>query len=303
MTTTNMAALIVSIISAAITLTGVFWQFTLYRLSGARLRVQLIFEFYPDDTPLNDDPWSLIGSRRASIQEMTKSLRAPISTLGIETARVRVTNVGRTPVSVEDIGLDIGRTPGRWLGRHRGKRRIVMPLTYPGTDVQGEPSTSSRLEAVRLEPGETTSKAFHMEGYALLPAKKNLTVRGTASAANRKRASRSPWVSAWRFKTGERTWFVDYEVTPEVEVYRALWHYRSRKLGYVPPALFYDVVHALHKGHPADKIAALIKGENDENNNLSKIVHWEFHQSVARQTSRPDRSMPPPESGPDSRQS
>ena len=43
---TATVALIVSIISAAITLGGLFWQFTLYRLSGARLRVQTVLEFH-----------------------------------------------------------------------------------------------------------------------------------------------------------------------------------------------------------------------------------------------------------------
>lgn len=46
---TATVALLVSVISASITLGGLVWQFTLYRLSGARLRVELIFVYLDED--------------------------------------------------------------------------------------------------------------------------------------------------------------------------------------------------------------------------------------------------------------
>lgn len=61
------AALVVSIVSAPLALTGLIWQMMLYRLSGARLRVQLMFEFADEAgkttavTNTRRAPWSHRG--------------------------------------------------------------------------------------------------------------------------------------------------------------------------------------------------------------------------------------------------
>lgn len=106
------AALIVSITSACITLGGLVWQLTRYRLSGARLRVDLLFHYHDDNRAVRQ----VAGSRRRPWTDPRIEQHSP-EVFGIEAVRVRVTNIGRTPVSVDDISLAVGRTPWRRLGR------------------------------------------------------------------------------------------------------------------------------------------------------------------------------------------
>jgi hypothetical protein len=118
------AALVVSICSAAVTLGALAWHFALYRLQGARLKVQLLFRFRSDSgmTTTVHEGWKapewdrLNGARR-------------MGHVGIEYGLIRVTNIGRTPVSVEAIGLDLGR-----LQRFRRGRLMITPMQFSDPD-------------------------------------------------------------------------------------------------------------------------------------------------------------------------
>jgi hypothetical protein len=109
-------ALIVSICSATFTGGGLVAQYLLYRFNGARLKVQLVFCFRTD--------WGLTMSctgprRRISFERWREGRNIG---LGIEYAKVRVTNIGRTPVSVEDISFDTGATDGSGDGENQKYR-------------------------------------------------------------------------------------------------------------------------------------------------------------------------------------
>ncbi|MFG3703108.1 hypothetical protein ACGF5C_35405, partial [Micromonospora sp. NPDC047620] len=216
--TTPVAALIVSIASACITLSGIIWQLALFKLSGARLRVQLVFEF-TDGAMVT----SVVGTKRKPRASFSEALNRDLpDRFGIECVRVRVTNVGRSPVSVENISLDLGRT--QWWRRYR---TTMTPSRFKNEIYEDLRPAELTTTPIRLEVGAVASMVFHLwpalnAHLDELQGKKRLKVRGTAQAAGRRPTLSSRRVS-WRFRQGENTWFTDREVTPETLVYRELW--------------------------------------------------------------------------------
>ncbi|MGA7053198.1 MAG: hypothetical protein WBZ37_18400 [Mycobacterium sp.] len=136
-----MAAFVVSLCSAAATILAAIWQLTLYRLQGARLKVQLVF-CYRTDFGLT---MSAAGTPRKKIN-FEKWRKEHNIDLGIEYAKVRVTNIGRTPVSVENISFDLGHD--RWFRRWR---HTVVPMQF--IDPNDKPPKELDLSPQRLDPG------------------------------------------------------------------------------------------------------------------------------------------------------
>lgn len=288
---TATAALIVSITSAAITLIGIVWQLTLYRLSGARLRVQLAFEFREGTGSAR----AVTNTRRRPRRALDEAL-GHVSDFGIECARIRVTNIGRTPVSVEDIALDLGRSTPLWqVWRWRRWRRTVVPMFFIDPNDQ---DNSQAARAVRLEAGAVTSRVVHLDP-GILPAKKRLVVRGTATAAGR-RPRRSPLKRAWRFKAGDMSWFKDYEVTPDVRVYRELWqHSYGSMVGGLPVLMHWQIMRQLRDGASAEEIEQYLKGLGPPGykpppgeipkyyGGVARDVHRVYHEAVGGQATPP----------------
>lgn len=94
------------------------------------------------------------GRKAPEWERMNENYR--VGDIGIEYALVRVTNIGRTPVSVEYITLDTGRY--RRFGRGRYS---VTPMQFKDPDDKswvdvdlGQPQ--------RLDPGANISAALHL---------------------------------------------------------------------------------------------------------------------------------------------
>ncbi|MGC5028019.1 hypothetical protein ACLQ3K_24965 [Tsukamurella sp. DT100] len=211
-TTVAIVAVCIASVSGLITFGGLIWQVTLYRLSGARLQVQLVFEFRNDGCTR-----SLTGTRRRSWESAGMAAVDPLGLadpLGIECARVRVTNVGRSPVSVENISLDLGRT--RWFRRGR---RTAVPMSFHERDHKPQEQATGRGQPpVRLEAGAVTSEVFHLWPFVASEASNSNRRRGVKIRASATAAGRRPTLSrrrfAWRFRDGEHSWFPDTDVTP-----------------------------------------------------------------------------------------
>ncbi|MCZ0913348.1 hypothetical protein ACUY3U_22700 [Gordonia amicalis] len=279
------AALIVSITSACITLGGLIWQLTLYRLSGARLRVQLLFHYRDDNHAVRQ----VTGSKRRPWKDPRIDQHSP-EVFGIEAVRVRVTNVGRSPVSVDDISLDVGRTPWRRLGR-RGRRSITPPafVDEDSKDTElREPSSGPE----RLEAGDTTSRVYRLWpslAEELERRGERVTVRGTARMAGKHRPRLSPRRFAWTFAPGEETWFLDHEVTPELRVYRVLWrHSQFDYVGGVPVMMHREVAKQLRDGSSASDIKALL--ESVKSDGIFGSVAFDAHEAFHKGKTETDRS-------------
>jgi hypothetical protein len=136
----------------------------------------------------------------------------------IELAQVQVTNIGRTPVSVSDIGIDAGRS--KWWRRGRFSLRGFPVLLLQGI----------KDEVVNLKPGDTVWVYFDLwqlvESGRKRKIGRTLTIRGTAWPAGR-RTRRSPWRLRWRIAAAQTTLRPDAKRAPEAELqaFHALWHW------------------------------------------------------------------------------
>lgn len=250
-------ALIVSICSATFTCGGLIAQYLLYRFNGARLKVQLVFAYRAD--------WDLTVSCKGPRRKIKfeRFRRTHNVSLGIEYAKVRVTNIGRTPVSVENISFDLGHI--RWFRRWR---HTVVPMQF--IDPNDQPSKNrDRLSPRRLDPGDNITECFHLwptlGGPDLFKHRKfrRLVVRGSAQAVGR-RASRSPRRDAWRFRKGDLSAFSDIAVPPpEVRVYRTLWHH-SYGTDQRPVVFHRQIIKLLRDGKTDEEIRVYLDEQNTD---------------------------------------
>lgn len=269
---TSVAALIVSICSAAVALLGFLANLTLYKLSGARLRVQLVF-CYTDEG--GRQTWSKAGRGRPAFADIGRSGMMDMSPIGIEYARIRVTNVGRTAVSVENISYDV-RDRFRWpRGRHRA---TLQTWQFLRKDLDPEELTIDLSNPVRLEPGGHITAELYM--WPALAAAENgtsggaISVRGSAQAVGRKWATRSKRRLAWKIPAGARTYFTDVDVTPELRVFRELWLHRHRARISASWALmmYREINKRLDEGATGDAIYKYLDEATKELDDSSKFM-------------------------------
>jgi hypothetical protein len=116
-----------------------------------------------------------------------------------EMALVHVTNIGRTPTSVSDIGLDLGRA--RWWRPWRRTTITGRPIAVAEGVAAGP--------VVRLEPGEQVAVFLAMWAPADLRryADGRVTVRATARPAGH-RAELSPRRDRWKARTDRDAWWM-----------------------------------------------------------------------------------------------
>ena len=277
MVTTATVALIVSITSACITLGGLVWQFTLYRLSGARLKVELLFYYRDEDRAVVQTS----GSKRRAWNDPLRDM-GDLGFFGIEAARVRVTNVGRSPVSVDEIALDVGPGHGQWW--NTGRRWIRPPAFRDADSKELEVREPTPHGPVRLEAGATTSRVYRLWPSLAehLDARgEAVTVRGTAQMAGRRRAKLSSRRIAWKFEPGEETWYLDHEVTPEMRVYRVLWkHSLDERVGGLPLMMHRQVSARLRAGDGGFEIESMLRAMSSDGTYLSAALdaHEVFHK-------------------------
>lgn len=203
-------ALLISIVSAAVTATGLFWQFVLYRLSGPRLAVRLRPALLEDTGTLYHGPergWGNVDPPEFRIGPWV-----------IDLVRIQVVNVGRAPVAVSEIGIDISRT--RRSGRKRSTLRGFPVLVAQGT----------KEEVVKLDPGDTLWTYFDLwtlteHARERIPGR-SITMRATAAPAGR-RIRRSPWRTRWSIPPTGEVFRQHIERPPEAErrAFHALWHW------------------------------------------------------------------------------
>jgi hypothetical protein len=275
------AALIVSICSALFVAGGVFWQVTLYRLSGARLKVELVFAF-------RHEGGTRTRARTLKPLSWANDFAKDCSVFGIEYGLVRVTNIGRTPVSVENISFDTGRV--RWFSRGR---YTVRPPQFmePGSE-----KPRLNLEApVRLEPGDNVTVGFLLwpppgiPGW--LPTDRDITVRGSAHAVGRRRATRSARRFGWWLPKNATSAFEDVYVNPEIRVYRVLWRYCCQpSFGIAVLYRHRQVINQLREGKSHYGIQAYLDANapNELNGFVAFDVFRAFHQGP-RCSGRPGR--------------
>lgn len=213
-------AIIVSVASACVSLGGLVWNLILYRLSGARLNVRLIPATLTAQGNLMRGPDK--GWRKSIPEEFANG---PDRDLFVDLAIIKVTNVGRAPVSVSDISLDFGRSGWRPWWRH----------TIGGTPIPIHECSVVKGD-IRLEAGASVSVAVDskplIEHGLSRTAKGKRSIRATATAAGR-RPTRSAWRRRWSHRNLSKR-FYPAPSSPErdafVEVFRAVYPHDPAKV-------------------------------------------------------------------------
>lgn len=280
--TVAIVALVVSICSASVTLGGLVWQLVLYRLQGARLKVQMLFRYQTG----HGMTVTVSETRRRHTWQRANS-EYELHWDGIEYALVRVTNIGRTAVSVEGISFDLGRT--HW---YRRGRSTVTPIEF--NDPSDENSKPSGLtEPRRLDPGANVSVGLHLWPALADPklrahrGRRRLVVRATAQAVGR-RPTRSARRYAWRFRAGDPpTWFRGYTPGPDTIVYRRLfaahqdrWYFGGQ---IHPLAYAREIVERLNKGATEKDLFDLLNERIPDgiHHMLAHDLYKLFHRPIA----------------------
>lgn len=247
-------ALIVSGASAFITLGGLFWQLMLYRLSGARLQVRLMPGY------LDRHHTIYRGAGRSGLTANFDMFDGPeVSKIGVELALIKVTNVGRISVSVENISLDFGRSSSWPWKRGRRNTEGFVVQAYEGHD-----STSARLD-----PGSTVTVMFPfwslVKGSKHLASKRNFTVRGSATAAGR-RAELSSRRLSWKLTPRSASLFTDAgEPDAELRAYRMLWHQTRDRQGRTKfGSHWHEIKTALDNGVSDDELVEIFDNAHPE---------------------------------------
>lgn len=203
------AALTIALVAIAISIVGLIWQLALYRLSGARIRVELTLAVMTHRGTI------LKGSRGRWPKRLPDEPEVHEGDLWAELAQISVANIGRTVVWASEIGLDFGSE-----ARLKRRRRLTLSLRPIGV---GGGLTGNA--PVRLEPGQSVfmfvpivQSMSWAQGHR---RHRRLTVRGTATLAGR-RAKRSPWRRACRVRKEQSIRFPHGELTRAVVVYQEL---------------------------------------------------------------------------------
>lgn len=214
-------ALVVSAISAAIALTGLVWQLTLYRLTGARVVVRLIPGVLTEAGNLMRGPARGWGRKPPKVIDRVGN--RPWVDVGI----IEVINVGRTPISVAGLTFDVGSDP-IW----KPWRRYTIGM--PPVPLHG---ALADVTAVRLEPADAVFAMFDVwptieAGRAV---RKKVRVRASVTPAGR-RKKRSAFRHRWKIgKDQRRVWPYGPE-GDQVALFQAVW----RAVAPIAPTKTYD---------------------------------------------------------------
>lgn len=205
----DLTAIVISIVSASIALGTLGWQLILYRLSGPRLRVKL-------EPALCKDGYKVVSGPERGWNYSSLRIYASDNWC-LDLAKITVTNIGRAAVSTSAVGLDFGRN---WW-RYPWSRDVMVP--HP-VKISG----GNAAKTVRLEPG--SSIVEYSDVWPLLQNQLSyahrgrITVRATVTAAGR-RAKRSRWRSRWSIEGAQ--WRLRQKDRPgnfaEVEAFEELW--------------------------------------------------------------------------------
>ena len=236
-------ALLVAVLSAAFTAGGLIWQLLLYRLSGHRLLIRLV--------PVVLDSMNTIvrGPERGFKADAPSEITKTLDPWTMDLSQVTVTNIGRLPVSVSEIALDVRTRPRR----ESRKRHTVRgdPLQVDGASTE---------DTIRIEAGESVHVLFDV--WALVNGirkrgAKTVIVRGSARAAGR-RARRSPWQRRWVLDENQESLRDSGALGPAQRAFRALW----RSLAFDPgtiqdlPLAWMVVQAGLEQGTNVEDLAA-----------------------------------------------
>lgn len=214
-------ALWVAIASAAVSLTSLAWQLTLYRLSGARIVVRLV------PAVLTETGHIIRGPAKGWRASMPPEINIVQNRPWVDAAVIEMVNVGRSPISLSTINLDVGASP-RWKP---WKRHTVG---MPPIAIHGG---LADLNEVRLDAAHSVFAIvdFWPAVAAARKLRHGVYVRASVLPAGR-RAKRSSWHHRWTIGPDQKHLWPLGPEGDQVQLFQTVW----RAIAPIAPASVYE---------------------------------------------------------------
>jgi hypothetical protein len=250
----------------ALSLAVIIWEIIKFRREGAWVRVTLRPGLYDRNS---------LRTTGTRMSEESPVLARRGMRFDVEVAVIEVENRGRTPVTVRNVSLDLGRTR-RW---HTGRRTVSFRLI----EFEG----SQEKTRVRIDAFDSATFIFDACQAISVAVEENpagVTIRASADIAGR-RAVRSPRRRAWRFAKADRPWLYEIETFDLArQVYRFLIarcrgdHLAELRL----PDFAMKVAEQVEAGSvpERDQLEALIRGDADDAFAL-RMATWALAEELA----------------------
>ncbi len=207
-----MSELRIAQLALVVSLAVAFWELLKYVLEGGRVRVRMTPGLLDDYKLQTASTWKNLGKAAAERGGWH-----------VEVAVIDVENLGRTPVTVSGVSLDLGPSK-RW---QPWQRWSIGPRP-----LEGHEAVTAR--AYRLEPFDTVRYLYEVwpvlapslgEGPA-----RPLRVRASLRVAGKRRPRRSPWRRGWRVRQGQVS-LLSAPLEVGMAAYRAMWRHVQEDSG------------------------------------------------------------------------
>lgn len=206
--TTADIALWVAIASASVSLTSLLWQLTLYRLSGARLIIRLV------PAVLTEVGHIVRGPPKGWRPSMPEGMNIVRDRPWVDVAVIEIVNIGRAPISLSSIHLDVGAAP-RWKLWKRHTVGTAPIAVHDGLEEVGE---------VRLEAARAVSVIFDFWPAVEAGRRRRNRVHLRASVRPAGRwAKRSPWRHRWTIGPDQDHLWPYGPGGDQVKLFQAVW--------------------------------------------------------------------------------
>jgi hypothetical protein len=207
-TTSADVAVWVAIGSAFVSLTSLIWQLTLYRLSGPRPVVRLM------PAVLTETGHLIKGPPKGWRTSLPPDLNIVDGRPWVDAAVIEVVNIGRAPISVSSIGLDLGAN-SRW------RPWVRHTIAMHSVPVHG---ASAEAEAVRLKVGQSVTVIVD-PWLAIRRARqkgRHARLRASVVPAGR-HAVRSKWRQRWTVDSEQRYLWPFGPEGDQVDLFQSIW--------------------------------------------------------------------------------
>ena len=273
-------ALVISGISLAVSMIVGGWQIVRYLLEGGRVSVRLRKGWLDESRLIEAPPTTLVADIHPRMWQLPQ--------LHVEVAVVKVTNKGRTAVTISDPTLDVSKESHGWrrfaLWQKRWwQRHTVGVRLYDWQNATTDPIT-------RLEPFDSVRFVMDLQPIPAMLLEENrrraTKVRGSMEVAGKRLKRRSPRRHAIRIDAASSAVEPGSDLTPELVAFRRSMATQHGTDSGFPPSLAAHSVKKLLQEQPNPDFSAIAEElKNDshlERAYQATVLGIDIHRELLR---------------------